>query len=200
MNSATTLGLAGIVVAGVVGPAVTGWLAIRRQVDQQDHERSRDDLADLRTLLAEAGKELQQAEGMTSAMKVYLLEHGRQVNDIAPSKEAVERFKEAAREVVYNDAQISIRLDDDDPVAKAHHDARLSIEQTANALLAVGRLEGTEPRWAHEEMTAGQERLRAARSEFSRAARAKVGTALPTRGSTRRLRWPGRLRARSSSG
>lgn len=181
--------ITGIVVAGVVGPGVSGLLAIKRQDSQQGHERERDDLADLRVLLADSAKDVQQAQGLTEALLGLLLEFGEKMTAEAGPAETIERFKATAREVVLNDARIAIRLDDD-PAAEAHRAAALGLQRAANAVGRIGGLGGASNKETYQELNAAQGEIRASCSRFKDAARAKVGSGQGGSAATRTWTWP----------
>ncbi|HET6999335.1 MAG TPA: hypothetical protein VFI03_12190 [Solirubrobacterales bacterium] len=170
--------ITGIVVAGVVGPGVTGYLAIRRQEKQQEHERASDDLEDLRALLADAAKDLQRAEGLLGGILGLLLRHGEKIVTDQSSVSHIEDFKATGREVVLNDARIAVRLDDANPVADAHGDAVAALERAARAIGLVGGVGGASLSETNAELTAARDALADARTRFACAARAEVGTAV----------------------
>jgi hypothetical protein len=181
--------IVGIIVAGVAGPAVTAVLANWRQVNQQRHERAREDLADLRALLADAAKDLRWAEGLISGTLSLLLTWGEQINVRASSH--INKSSEAGRTVMFNDARIAIRLDDTDPIAEAHRDAARAVEKAAGALGRVGGLGGANLSDTNNELNAAQTDLAAARAWFAEAARREVGSAnvAPSSRRGRRIRW-----------
>lgn len=173
--------ITGIIVAGVVGPGATGYLAIRRQKDQQQHERASDDLEDLRALLAESAKDLQHGEGLLAGVLGLLLTYGEKMATDQLTVAHIEDFKATGRVVLLNDARIAIRLDDSNPVADAHRVGAATLARAARAIALVGGIGGANLSETHAELTAAHADLAEARNRFAQAARAEVGTGVRSR-------------------
>jgi hypothetical protein len=167
--------ITGIIVAGVVGPGATGYLAIRRQEDQQQHERASEDLEDLRALLAESAKDLQRGEGLLTGVLGLLHTYGEKMVTDQLTVPHIEDFKAKGREVLLNDARIAIRLDDANPVADAHRTGAATLARAARAIAFVGT-SGANLSETRAELTAACADLAEARKRFAQAARAEVGT------------------------
>jgi hypothetical protein len=172
--------ITGIIVAGVVGPGATGYLAIRRQEDQQQHERASEDLEDLRALLAESAKDLQRAEGLLGAVLGLLQTYGEKMVTDQLTVPHIDDFKATGREVLLNDARIAIRLDDANPVADAHRAGAVTLARAARAIAVVG-IGGANLGETEAELTAAFADLAEARKRFAEAARAEVGTGVRSR-------------------
>jgi hypothetical protein len=56
MDGKTSVAVAGIVVAGVVGPSVAAWWGVAHQRRQQEHERQLGDLVELRKVLDDVAR------------------------------------------------------------------------------------------------------------------------------------------------
>jgi hypothetical protein len=165
--------ITGIIVAGAVAPAVTGFVALCVQGKQQGHERLRDDVADLRALLADAAKDLRRAEGQLGGTLSLLLTYGEKI--VTEASEHIEQSRATGRDVLMNDARIAIRLDDANPVAVAHRDAVAAVERAAGAIGRVGGLGGDSLVDTNAELTAARNGLTDARARFAEAARVEVG-------------------------
>jgi len=170
----------GIIVAGVVGPGATGYLAIRRQEDQQQHERACDDVEDLRALLAESAKDLQRAAGLLVGVLGLLQTYGEKMATDQLTVPHIDDFKATVREVTLNDARIAIRLDDANPVADAHRAGVATLNGAAMAIVFVGT-GGANLSETEANLTAAHADLVEARKRFAQAARAEVGTGVRSR-------------------
>ncbi|HEX6665750.1 MAG TPA: hypothetical protein VF081_04065 [Solirubrobacterales bacterium] len=173
--------ITGIIVAGVVGPGATGYLAIRRQEDQQQHERASKDLDDLRALLAESAKELQRAEGLLGGVLGMLAAYGERMTTDELTVPHIDEFKATGREVVLNDARIAIRLDDTNPVAEAHRDGAATLAHAAREIAVVGTGGGADLSETEAELTTALADLAEVNERFTQAARAEVGTGVRSR-------------------
>jgi hypothetical protein len=167
--------ITGIIVAGVVGPAATGYLAIRRQADQQRHERASDDLEDLRALLAESAKDLQRAEGLLGGVLGMLAAYGERMATEELTVPHLDDFHATRREVLLNDARIAIRLDDENPIADAHREGAETLARASSAIQLVGVGAATMSK-TDTDLNAALTDLAEAHKRFTQAARAEVGT------------------------
>lgn len=173
MSEATAVAIVGILVAGVVGPAVAARFSLRQQEGQQSHERSRDDLADLRILLAEAAKDLRMSEGLLAGTLALLMTWGEQLNVEASGH--LEKAAGVGRTVMLNDARIAIRLDEASAIAVAHRDAAAALNRAFDAVALVGGSGGADAKTTYDGLTAAQTDLTDARARFTAAARNEVG-------------------------
>jgi hypothetical protein len=113
--------ITGIVVAGVVGPAVAGGIALWQQGRGQSHERELLDLAELRGIIDQAGVNLREALGFRGRVASDFITHGKWIVERAP--ETLEAYREAVRLVDLDQTRIAIRLGKDHPVTVAHAEA-----------------------------------------------------------------------------
>ena len=117
--------ITGIVVSGVLGPAVVGWLADRRGRREHEYALVLSDRVELRQFLGEAEHALRFAERVASAFPGLLLTHGHWLPDRADTH--IKTFYEAMREVDLRSSQLALRIG-------AAHEATLQYRQAFDSL------------------------------------------------------------------
>jgi hypothetical protein len=144
MDATTAVAIAGIVVAGFVGPSVSAWWAGRGQGRQHEHERTLHDLAELRSVLDDAAERIQRAT-------VQLKRLGSEIaSDLRrPAKGAAADYRAAKRETLVNETaevifdvgmaseRIAIRVGSDTLVSRAYVSAHAKLRDSLDALARV---------------------------------------------------------------
>src|SRR4051794_37234462 len=182
MADATAIGIVGIVVSGVVGPAVAGWIAARRAA--RDHERARilADRAEARTLLDGAEGALFRAGRLRDVAQSAFISHASSIREKAPR--VLDEFHETAREADTFDARLGIRFTREHEIVVAYHAA---IEALLSASRAIGIStdmgEHADIRESWDSLKQSREDFEAAHDRFVAAAQAAVGTQLELRAS-----------------
>lgn len=118
---ADLVAITAIIVSGVVGPAATSWLANRRLRQEHTNARVLADRAEMRTILAEATRDLTRVGRIRAALKAQFLEHGPQT--ILKEPRTVEAFKEAGREADLHRSALALRLGASHPAAVHYAEA-----------------------------------------------------------------------------
>jgi hypothetical protein len=152
MSNAAILGVTGIVVSGVVGPLVVGWMSRRGDRQRFEHDQQQRRRDDLQAVVDHAAVLL--GAGETNLR----LAHEAASQDAAPPGD----FGEWARNVHLLGQRLLLRLPANDPVVTKY-------EAVRQALIAVGETYGDEARYPQAVTD-----FEARRSEFLDEARAAL--------------------------
>jgi hypothetical protein len=172
--------ITGIVVSGVVGPAVAARYAFRRSARDHEYARVLADRAELRTLLDDAEQAARQAGRLGETINGLFITHGRWTRERAGSQ--VDRFYEAGRAVDLQSGRLALRLTREHPVAKSYQDAFEGLLKVANAVgLAADLGEHANTREAYDAMKAGNSTFVAAHDRFLAGAQILVAAQLEPR-------------------
>jgi hypothetical protein len=124
--------ITGIIVSGVVGPAVGGVIAVRRMASEHRYARILGDRSEARSVLDEAAQRLQFAIRVHSGFPSLFLQHGAFLAERAP--ETMEAFHAAARAVDPDYVRLVIRFGAHHNIVKAHREAWDALVASSNVI------------------------------------------------------------------
>lgn len=110
------LGAIGILVSGVIGPAVISWFAERRAAREHEYARVLADRNELRGLLDEAEQGLRTGERLASIASTLRLRPRE-------TKRYVDELHEALREIDRESGRLELRLGSDHPAVAAYRES-----------------------------------------------------------------------------
>jgi hypothetical protein len=161
--------ITGIVVAGVVGPAVGALWERSRQGRQFHHEVTMRDVAELRSLLDDAAQSLERVDHARGAAYGRILQEGRYPTEAGG--EATNRFRTKVAALSVLKARLSIRLGETDSLHQLFSDALTALVQVLDAIdMAAFMREQADMVELNERMEAGEADFKKARAEGNRPA------------------------------
>ncbi|WP_028060988.1 hypothetical protein [Candidatus Solirubrobacter pratensis] len=122
----------GIVVSGVVGPSVGGWIASRRAAREHEYSRVLVDRKEAREVLDDATQHLGRAGRLRGALDSLFMTHAASIRANQPSH--IEAFHEASRVVDLDHARLALRFGSEHPVVVAHADAWRALVFSSDAV------------------------------------------------------------------